>query len=86
MQRIASYLVLPLSTKTTLAFYASKSHITIRNRVQRSSLQAVNAIINRQSDEKYGRGITHISADISEGELIAYQDGTWYVDGNAVGK
>jgi hypothetical protein len=28
----------------------------------------------------------HISADIKEGEVIAFQDGTWYVDGNEVGK
>jgi hypothetical protein len=42
--------------------------------------------IDRQSDEKYGRGTAHISADINEGEVIAYQDGTWYVDGNAVGE
>jgi hypothetical protein len=41
--------------------------------------------VDRQSDEKYGRGIAHLSADISEGEIIAYQDGTWYVDGNEVG-
>jgi len=41
--------------------------------------------VERQSDEKYGRGIEHISADISEGEMIAFQDGTWYVDGNEVG-
>ena len=44
------------------------------------------ATIDRQSDEKYGRGISHISADVSEGDVIAYQDGTWYVDGNEVGK
>ena len=37
-------------------------------------------IVNRQSDsEKYGRGIAHISADLKEGDVIAYQ--TWYVDG-----
>ena len=42
--------------------------------------------IDRQSDEKYGRGISHISADISEGEIVAYQVGTWYVDGNDVGE
>lgn len=45
-----------------------------------------NVAIARQSDEKYGRGINHISADINEGEIIAYQTGTWYVDGNAVGE
>jgi hypothetical protein len=43
--------------------------------------------VDRQSDQsKYGRGIMHISADIKEGEVIAFQDGTWYVDGNEVGK
>lgn len=54
---------------------------------RQSSLQSshLRATIERQSDEKYGRGISHISADISEGEIIAYQDGTWFVDGNEVG-
>ena len=38
--------------------------------------------IDRQSDNtKYGRGIDHISADINPGDIIAYQAGTWYVDG-----
>jgi hypothetical protein len=41
--------------------------------------------IDRQSDGKYGRGISHISADLNEGDIIAYQDGTWYVDGTEVG-
>lgn len=45
-----------------------------------------NVAIERQSDEKYGRGINHISADINEGDIIAYQIGTWYVDGNQVGE
>lgn len=44
------------------------------------------ATIDRQSDEEYGRGISHISADLSEGDVIAFQDGTWYVDGNEVGE
>lgn len=42
-------------------------------------------IVDRQSDAKYGRGISHISADLSEGDIIAYQDGTWLVDGSEVG-
>mmetsp|Transcript_19197 Transcript_19197/g.34584 ORF Transcript_19197/g.34584 Transcript_19197/m.34584 type:complete len:131 (-) Transcript_19197:574-966(-) len=42
--------------------------------------------IDRQSDIKYGRGISHISADLNEGDIIAYQHGTWYVDGTEVGK
>ena len=37
-------------------------------------------VLDRQSDSKYGRGISHISADLSEGDIIAYQYGTWYVD------
>jgi hypothetical protein len=41
--------------------------------------------VDRQSDAKYGRGISHISADLSEGDIIAYQYGTWYVDGTEVG-
>ena len=42
--------------------------------------------IDRQSDKsKYGRGIDHISADLNEGDVIAYQAGTWYVDGTEVG-
>lgn len=50
------------------------------------NLSAQERAIERQSDEKYGRGITHISADISEGEIIAYQAGSWYVDGIEVGE
>merc|ERR1711966_355990 len=42
--------------------------------------------IDRQSDEKYGRGLSHISADLKEEDVIAYQSGTWYVDGTEVGK
>ena len=39
-------------------------------------------IIDRQSDSnKYGRGVDHISADLKEGDVIAYQAGTWYIDG-----
>jgi hypothetical protein len=34
---------------------------------------------------KYGRGIDHISADLNEGDVIAYQVGTWFVDGTEVG-
>ena len=38
--------------------------------------------VDCQSDvEKCGRGISHITADLSDGDIIAYQDGTWYVDG-----
>ena len=38
--------------------------------------------IDRQSDSnKYGRGVDHISADLNEGDVIAYQAGTWYIDG-----
>jgi len=38
--------------------------------------------IDRQSDSnKYGRGVDHISADLKEGDVIAYQAGTWYIDG-----
>ena len=45
-----------------------------------------NASIDRQSNlSKYGRGILHLSADLNEGDVIAYQDGTWYVDGTKVG-
>ena len=42
--------------------------------------------VDRQSDvTKYGRGDMHLSADISEGDVVAYQSGTWYVDGSEVG-
>ena len=38
--------------------------------------------IDRQSDSnKYGRGVDHISVDLREGDVIAYQAGTWYIDG-----
>eukprot|EP00584_Thalassiosira_punctigera_P010464 CAMPEP_0172531840 /NCGR_PEP_ID=MMETSP1067-20121228/5087_1 /TAXON_ID=265564 ORGANISM="Thalassiosira punctigera, Strain Tpunct2005C2" /NCGR_SAMPLE_ID=MMETSP1067 /ASSEMBLY_ACC=CAM_ASM_000444 /LENGTH=213 /DNA_ID=CAMNT_0013316271 /DNA_START=107 /DNA_END=748 /DNA_ORIENTATION=+ len=53
---------------------------------QRSEDTAGNNLsIDRQSDIKYGRGISHISADLNEGDVVAYQDGTWYVDGTEVG-
>lgn len=51
-----------------------------------SRLTSLHQQIDRQSDKsKYGRGIDHISADINEGDVIAYQEGTWYVDGTEVG-
>lgn len=45
------------------------------------------AVIDRQADKsKYGRGIEHLSADLTEGtDVVAYQDGVWYVDGTEVG-
>jgi hypothetical protein len=58
---------------------------TPSSRLPASSL-LLHAQIDRQSDKsKYGRGIDHISADINEGDVIAYQDGTWFVDGTEVG-
>lgn len=80
-------LLLLSSSKIASAF--TSNHCTLSRVVHRSlSAQSYDENIpwvDRQSDEKYGRGIAHLSADISEGEIIAYQDGTWYVDGNEVG-
>ena len=67
-------------------------HMSIRSHRQRHFLQSnkhddiIDNLcynrIDRQSDsDKYGRGIAHISADLKEGDVIAYQTGTWYVDG-----
>mmetsp|Transcript_14663 Transcript_14663/g.30375 ORF Transcript_14663/g.30375 Transcript_14663/m.30375 type:complete len:255 (-) Transcript_14663:1348-2112(-) len=46
-----------------------------------------NVVIDRQADKsKYGRGIEHLSADLTVGtDVVAYQDGVWYVDGTEVG-
>lgn len=42
--------------------------------------------IELQSDESsFGRGDTHLSAYLAEGDLVAYQTGTWFVDGVEVG-
>lgn len=39
-----------------------------------------------QSDSsQYGRGERHLSADVSEGDVVAYQTGTWFVDSVPVG-
>ena len=63
----------------------SLSFTTPSSRLPASSSR-LHAQIDRQSDKsKYGRGIDHISADINEGDVIAYQDGTWFVDGTEVG-
>jgi len=43
-------------------------------------------IIDFQSDSsQYGRGEMHLSAVLEEGDVVAYQTGTWFVDGVAVG-
>ena len=39
-----------------------------------------------QSDSKYGRGEFHLSADLNEGDVVAYQSGSWLVDGVLVGE
>lgn len=42
--------------------------------------------IDLQSDESsFGRGDMHLSAYLEEGDLVAYQTGTWFVDGVEVG-
>jgi len=42
--------------------------------------------IDYQSDTNlYGRGDMHLSADLDENDLVAYQIGTWEVDGVEVG-
>ena len=72
----------------------TRVHIAARNRMSRScqylhskkDIDDGSPIIDRQSDSKYGRGMSHISADLNEGDAIAYQDGIWYVDGTEVGK
>jgi hypothetical protein len=84
--------------KTTFALTLSLikpslSFSNIKLRLSPSSLTSQTRLYNhlheqidRQSDKsKYGRGINHISADLNEGDIIAYQDGTWYVDGTEVG-
>lgn len=73
------------SSVFALLLSPSLSFTTPSSRLPASSLR-LHAQIDRQSDKsKYGRGIDHISADINEGDVIAYQDGTWFVDGTEVG-
>mmetsp|Transcript_22230 Transcript_22230/g.40074 ORF Transcript_22230/g.40074 Transcript_22230/m.40074 type:complete len:230 (+) Transcript_22230:34-723(+) len=81
------------TTKANIRVHGAKTrdirlHKTYLSLSQRSEDQTANCStpnIDRQSDIKYGRGISHISADLNEGDIIAYQHGTWYVDGTEVG-
>ena len=62
-----------LPTTYHLYYFKNKSLVLFNNN---------NDTIDRQSDSnKYGRGVDHISADLKEGDVIAYQAGTWYIDG-----
>eukprot|EP00986_Skeletonema_menzelii_P003881 scaffold1256_cov150-Skeletonema_menzelii.AAC.35 len=71
--------------RPSLSFSTAKSQWSPSSRLPSSTL-CLHEQIDRQSDKsKYGRGIDHISADINEGDVIAYQDGTWFVDGTEVG-
>lgn len=54
--------------------------------VRGSALDPPPDAIDRQSDARYDRGLAHISADLHEDDVVAYQSGTWYVDGTEVGK
>mmetsp|Transcript_24494 Transcript_24494/g.31356 ORF Transcript_24494/g.31356 Transcript_24494/m.31356 type:complete len:198 (-) Transcript_24494:37-630(-) len=83
-----------LILKTTIALLLSLiqpslsfSNAKFKSRLSPSRLSSSRLhLIDRQSDKsKYGRGVDHISADINEGDVIAYQDGTWFVDGTEVG-
>eukprot|EP00984_Skeletonema_dohrnii_P035383 scaffold35064_cov172-Skeletonema_dohrnii-CCMP3373.AAC.2 len=85
-------MMLKLLLKTTIALLISfiqpsLSFINAKSRLGPSRLTSSRLhLIDRQSDKsKYGRGIDHISADIGQGDVIAYQDGTWFVDGTEVG-
>mmetsp|Transcript_34450 Transcript_34450/g.70474 ORF Transcript_34450/g.70474 Transcript_34450/m.70474 type:complete len:199 (+) Transcript_34450:28-624(+) len=84
-----------LIMKTTIALLLSliqpslsfSNNAKFKSRLSPSRLSSSRLhLIDRQSDKsKYGRGVDHISADINEGDVIAYQDGTWFVDGTEVG-
>ena len=39
--------------------------------------------IDYQAD--YGRGVHHLTSELQEGDVAVFQEGTWYVDGVAVG-
>lgn len=70
----------------SLSFSYAKLRLIIPSSLTSSRLLLLHEQIDRQSDKtKYGRGIDHISADINEKDVIAYQVGTWYVDGTEVG-
>ena len=50
------------------------------------SARPATAKIDFQSDDAlFGRGQMHLSADLEEGNVVAYQTGTWLVDGVTVG-
>ncbi len=43
------------------------------------------SIIDYQGSEEFGRGESHLSADLYENDLVVFQSGTWLVDGVEVG-
>ena len=50
-----------------------------------SLLLSQKSIIDYQGSEEYGRGESHLSADLYENDLVVFQSGTWLVDGVEVG-
>ncbi len=77
----ATFAVLLSLIRSSLSFISNA-----KSQSPHSRLTSLHEQIDRQSDKsKYGRGMDHISADINEGDVIAYQEGTWYVDGTEVG-
>jgi hypothetical protein len=56
-----------------------------RRRRRRRHLAASGEIDFQADSDLYGRGERHLSAVLREGDVVAYQTGTWHVDGVAVG-
>ncbi|KAL7465020.1 hypothetical protein ACHAXS_005347 [Conticribra weissflogii] len=72
------------------AYSSNPSKETFRRKqvaVNENNSGQQNFPVDKQADtSKYGRGIEHLSADLTEGtDVIAYQDGVWFVDGIEVG-
>lgn len=77
---IAAFCILPPSLNTrSPTLLLSETPIFPRS----SSSSTPNRIIEYQSD--HGRGTDHLSYLLEDGDVVAYQSGTWSVDGVEVG-
>jgi hypothetical protein len=88
------YLLVFVST-LALAINMASSFVAVSSLLPRKSLvrqysciylAAASNQVDFQSDGSlYGRGERHLSASLSEGDIVVYQTGTWLVDGVQVG-
>lgn len=83
------WLHLPQSVSSSLRF-AKFSHHHQHHHQHQSRHRLYSSLdsskVELQSDDtKFGRGDFHLSALINEGDVVAYQTGSWLVDGVVVG-